>query len=227
MKQINLYQAEFRPPKILLPARALVLSGVVFWAGLLALYGWQSWQLKQVQTQVDAVVKRADAMTRQVAASQPGARTPNLNLVQEAQTLETRVRALQLAQDAIANGELGSETGFSAQFRALARTTAPGAWLTGVTILDAGRGLTLQGRALTSADAARLIANLRQQALFVGLSFAGLEVRPPESPAASARTPNKPAEQTNAAPRFLVFSLNARLSEAVAVSAAPLPRSGP
>jgi len=224
MKQINLYQAEFRPPRVVLPARAIALSGVVFVAGLLALYTWGNWQLSQLQGQVGQVVQRAEAVTNQVQASAPETRQPDPKVAAEVQTLEARVQAMQQAQDAIASGVLGSEAGYSAQFHSLARavgnTASPGAWLTGLTISDSGRAIDLHGRTLAGADAARLIANLRREPLFVDLSFAGLEVHPPKqedatdalvSPLSAGHagrnaTPRKP-------PRFLEFSLNARWPE--------------
>ena len=223
MKQINLYQSEFRPPKILLPARALALSGVVFLVGLLALYAWGGWQLNRLRGQVEQVVQRADAVSRQVQAHAPGARQADPTLAAEAQVLEARVRALQHAQDAIASGELGAEIGYSAQFRALARAVgnpaSPGAWLTGITLSDSGRAMDLRGRALTGADPARLIANLRREPLFVGLSFAGLEVVTPQ-PKKTAQPEGQEVSKSLAAPRFLEFSLNARLSEPAADAAA-------
>lgn len=225
MKQINLYQSEFRPPKVVLPARALVLSGVVFMVGLLALYAWESWQLRQLKQQVAQIVQRADTVTRQVQAYAPGARQADPSVAAEAQKLEARVRALQLAQDAIASGALGAETGYSAQFRALARAVGnpAGAWLTRVTLSDSGHAMDLQGRALTGAAAARLIANLRREPLFVGLSFAGLDVHAPksedaaeESVAAQPIAKSGRSLEPRTPPRFLEFSLNARLSDSVA-----------
>jgi len=122
-----------------------------------------------------------------------------------------RARALKLAQDAVANGELGSETGYSAYFLALARTVRTnGAWLTGVTVAESGRALSLQGRALNGAEAARLVADLRRDPVFVGLSFSGLTVAPPET---SQKRGDEPAEQAAETPRFLVFTLNARQSD--------------
>lgn len=223
MKQINLYQSAFRPPKILLPARGLAISGVVFLAGLLALYAWGGWQLGRLRSQVEQVVQRADAVSRQVQAHAPGARQADPTLAMEAQTLEARVRALQLAQDAIASGALGAETGYAAQFRALARAVGNpaslGAWLTGITLSESGRALDLRGRALDGADPARLIANLRREPLFVGLSFAGLEVVTPQ-PKNSAQPEGQPDSKAPAAPRFLEFSLNARPAEPAAGAAA-------
>jgi hypothetical protein len=211
IKQINLYQAEFRPPRVLLPARSLALSGVVFLLGLLALYGWQNWELKQLQVQVSQVEQRANAITRQIEASAVGAQASDAGLVTEAQSLEARVRALKLAQDAVASGELGSETGYSAYFLALSRTVrTKGAWLTGVTVAESGRALSLQGRALSGADAARLVADLRRDPVFVGLSFSGLTVAPPET---NPKRGDEPAEQAAETPRFLIFTLDARQTE--------------
>jgi hypothetical protein len=219
MKQINLYQSEFRPPKILLPARSLAISGVVFIAGLLALSAWERWQLSQLQVEVEQITQRAVTVTRQLQAHAPGARQADPKLLLDAQALEQQARALKQAQDAINSGEVGAETGYSAQFRALARATSPGAWLTGVIVSDSGRALDLHGRALTGAAPARLIARLRGEPLLVGLSFAGLEVHQPKEDAsdAGATPPAHAASPLRTPPRtppsFLEFSLNARLTE--------------
>jgi hypothetical protein len=223
MKQINLYQSEFRPPKIVLPARSLAISGVVFIAGLVALFAWERWQLSQLQVEVGQITQRAAAVTRQLQAHAPGARQADPKLLLDAQALEQQAHALKQAQDAINSGEVGSETGYSAQFRALARATSPGAWLTGVTVSDGGRALDLQGRALTGAAPARLIARLRGEPLLVGLSFAGLEVHQPKPESASeagAATQAHAAGPLRTPPRFLEFSLNARLTESAAGPAA-------
>jgi Tfp pilus assembly protein PilN len=222
MKQINLYQAEFRQPRVLLPARKLLLSAAVFVAGLLLLYGLGEWQLRQLRHQVAQVVNRAEEVTRQVQASAPGVRQTDPAIAQQAQTLEARAHALQLAQEAIASGGIGSESGYSAQFHALARAVGnpsrSGAWLTGVTLSDNGRSLDLRGRALNGGSAARLIANLRREPLFVGLSFAELVMGPPQLNADqdATRPFGQAAKQPDVspdAPRSLAFSLNARAAE--------------
>jgi len=211
MKQINLYQAEFRPPRVVLQARSLALSGVMFLLGLLALYGWESLKLKQLQVQVSQVEQRANAVTRQIEASVVGAQVSYAGLVNEARSLEARAHALKLAQDAVASGELGSEIGYSAYFLALARTVrTQGAWLTGVTVAESGRALSLRGRALSGADAARLVADLRRDPVFAGLSFSGLTVAPPET---NPKRGDEPTEQAAETPRFLIFALNARQTD--------------
>ena len=218
MKRINLYQAEFRPPRIVLPARTIALGAAVFTLGLIALYVWESWQLAELRRQVVQIVQRADAVTRQVGASAPGAQREIPGANQEAETLEARAQVLRQAQEVIASGALGAETGYSAQFRALSRalgnTASSGAWLTRISLYESGHAMDLQGRALDGADAAQLIGNLRREPLFVGLSFAGLKIGPPVSGSAPDASPvggNVVSEaQPAVAPRFLLFTLNAR-----------------
>jgi MSHA biogenesis protein MshI len=230
MKQINLYQAEFRPTKVVMPARLLLSSVALFLLILFALYGWGHWQLKNLQVEVVQAEQNANAATSQLAASLGKMHKIDPNLATETQSLEARVRTLQLAQDAISKGELGSDTGYSVYFRALANIVHSGAWLTKVTISDRGRAMDLQGRVLTGADSARLIANLRNAPLFVGLSFSGLVVGSPNSavstPAASTLAA-RASDLAQADARFLTFSLKARLPEASAEQAAQLPEQLP
>jgi hypothetical protein len=82
--------------------------------------------------------------------------------------------------------------------------------LTGVTVAESGRALSLQGRALSGADAARLVADLRRDPVFVGLSFSGLTVAPPET---NPKRGDEPAEQAAETPRFLIFTLSARQTD--------------
>jgi hypothetical protein len=48
MKYINLYQAEFRPPKIILPARMLAGISLLFLTGILAFYAWPVFNMRNM-----------------------------------------------------------------------------------------------------------------------------------------------------------------------------------
>ncbi|MDP2431634.1 MAG: PilN domain-containing protein [Pseudomonadota bacterium] len=219
MKHINLYQAAFRPPRIILPARKLLVGGVLFLCGLLAVYAWDAWRLAQLRRDVNQVSARAAHLEAQVGADNE-ANQVDPKMQAEAEGLEARLRNLHLAQAALASGALGSTTGYAAQFRALSRAHVSGAWLTRVEIAGRGHEMTLLGRALTGEDSARLIASLRREPLFVGLSFASLTLNPPNEktggfealPAGGAAPP---------APRFLEFTLSARVPEAATTAPTP------
>ncbi|MEW5788421.1 MAG: PilN domain-containing protein [Pseudomonadota bacterium] len=198
MKQINLYQAEFRPIKVVLPARALALGVLGLAAALLAFYGWQQWELQRFRQDVARVVAQAEQVAGQTTAGAPP-RLADPHLQAEAAALEARLATLERAQAAVAAGALGSPAGYGGHFRALAKAAGPGAWLTRVEVAGLGKELTLQGRALAGEDTARLIARLGGQPEFTGLDFALLDVAPP------AERP-----EGEAAPRFLAFTLAAR-----------------
>jgi hypothetical protein len=199
MKHLNLYQIAFHPPKVILPARRLLVAAVVFLCGLLALYGVEAWRLGRLRGEVEQLLAQADHLEARAQATS-AATSADPKVEAEASGLEARLRNLQLAQAALAAGGLGSETGYSAQFVALAHAHVAGAWLTRVEIADRGQSLSLAGRALTGEDAARLIAALRREPQFAGLSFAGMKLAPPLE---------KPSETEAPPPRYLEFSLDA------------------
>jgi hypothetical protein len=220
MKHINLYQAAFHPPRAFMPARHLLMGGVVFLCGLLALYAWDAWRLAQLRREVSQLTQRAAHLETRSKAGQ-ALRQADPRMLAEAESLEVRLRNLQRAQDALASGALGSETGYAGQFRALARARVAGAWLTQVEIDERGHAMNLRGRALTGEDSAHLIASLRREPLFVGLSFAGLAVTAPEDQSKQAEGAPQTSGGRPVPPRFLEFALSARLDQAVAGLAAP------
>lgn len=216
MKQINLYQAAFHPPHVIMPARRLLAGGVLFLCGLLILFAWDAWRLAQLRREVEQLTARADSLEAQLGSARQ-ARQADPRLLAEAEATERRLRHLQLAQDALAGGALGAESGYAAHFRALSRALAriprDGAWLTHIEIDERGRAMSLRGRAITGEDSARLIASLRHEPLFIGLSFASLSLTPPEkSTQASEQDDDSP-------PRFLEFVLSARPASSDAASA--------
>lgn len=206
MKGINLYQNEFRPPAVVLPAVLLLRLAALFILLLLLFHAWQRWDLTGLQTQEAALALQARQAQARADAVKAAARPANPALIREAETWEHRHEALQRAQRALEEGGAGSEKGYSDAFRALSRAAVPGAWLVEADLQGSGGEMNLKGRALTGEDAARLVASLQRQPRFAGLRFAGLEMDSP---------PEKGAADLRAAPRHLEFELKARLPEGV------------
>lgn len=204
-KQINLYLAEFRPPQHTLPTHSLLFGAAIFAAGLAALHVWDSLKLDQYRQEADQAEQRAARVERQLAQLAGQGNQADPAIVAEAASLEARILALRTAQDSIAAGALGSDTGYAVHFQALSRARVPGAWLTRIELTEAGRAMSLEGRALHGEDPARLIAMLGRQPMLAGLTYAGLEVQPPTPETASAES--APASTAD----YLEFTLAARL----------------
>lgn len=229
-KQINLYQAEFRPVQVALPTASLLLGVTVFAAGLLLVHALDAWQFEKFRTEVDALSSQADQLEQRLAGASQNMRQADPQVVAEAAQLENRIRALEQAHTAINSGEIGSVTGYAAQFSALKLATAPGAWLTHIDISNRGHDMSLTGGALQGDAPANLIAALRRQPLFTGLTYAGLQVSPFKegneagtSDAQAGSAASRPALSGSAgatqpsglpkSPEYLVFTLTAQLPE--------------
>jgi Tfp pilus assembly protein PilN len=240
-KQINLYQAEFRPVQVALPTASLLLGVTVFAAGLLLVHALDAWQFEKFRTEVDALSSQADQLEQRLASASQTMRQADPQIVAEAAQLENRIRALEQAHTAINSGEIGSVTGYAAQFSALKLATAPGAWLTHIDISNRGHDMSLTGGALQGDAPANLIAALRRQPLFTGLTYAGLQVNPAKSGnedgalagqtvslnGATANLPPSSASPGPAkSPEYLVFTLAAQLPESKPGTSSGSPQTG-
>lgn len=214
-RQINLYQAEFRPRQTPLPTASLLAGAGLFAAGLLLAQAWGAWQLRQHRLDADAIEARATDIEQQVLRAGGQARKLTPGLLAEARQLEGQTRNLRLLQQAIDSGALGGVSGYSSRFRALSRGVAQGAWLTHIDIRGARGDMDLSGYTLHGDGPARLMSALRQQPQFAGLSYAVLELGPPDTED-GAREPGTPAsapdaQKPPAAPAYLRFALRASL----------------
>lgn len=180
MRHINLYQDEFRPPAVALPAGLILRLCGLFLLGLLLVHGWQQWRLSVLRTETDTVKAQARQMDSRAQTVRTAAKPADPRVLSEAEAWERRLAALHKAQQALEEGAAGREAGFSGPFRALAQATVSGAWLLRVDMAGARREMSLHGRALTGEDAARLVASLKRQPQFTGLRFAALELETPK-----------------------------------------------
>lgn len=221
LRHINLYQAEFRPARVVFPAGRMLAGLGLLLLGLLALHGWGVWQNRELAAQVAQVSRQTEALEARLAGlgRAQEQRLPDAALAADIQRLETRLAALARVEQAIRSGAVGSPRGWSAQFEALARVGVPGLWLTGVHLEGSAPNLTLRGRSLEGDAPARYIALLRREPQFVGLEFSALQIAEPKSDATGA-VGAQPA-------RHLEFTLSGPAGPLVATEAAsPSPPTG-
>jgi Tfp pilus assembly protein PilN len=79
----------------------------------------------------------------------------------------------------IQRGELGNTSGYAATFKALARQSPGGVWLTGVSINGAGNELGVQGRAREAALVPAYLGRLAHEPVMRGKAFGSLKISQP------------------------------------------------
>lgn len=149
------------------------------------------------------------ASGRTIAAAKPDPR-----LAAELETARTVLQARESGLAELASGSLGDTTGFSGQFRAFARQSVSGLWLTGFTLSGAGAEILIHGRALRAEQVPAYIRRLKDEPVFRGKSFAALRI---EESKADRRDGQTPATRPGATPSFVEF----RLMSSVEMAAAP------
>jgi hypothetical protein len=178
-QHINLYHAQFRPPRNPLPARYILAGAGLMLLVMLGLAGFDRWQLNLAKDNLATLETRADRLEAQMngLASQVAGRQADPALAGELARLEAGLVALNRAEQAIRSGALGSATGYSGYFAALSRVRVAEVWLVGIDLGGEPARLSLSGRALADDGPVRYVGALRREPALAGLGFAGLEIK--------------------------------------------------
>ncbi|AKU21353.1 hypothetical protein [Massilia sp. NR 4-1] len=227
-QQINLFNPVFlKQKKVLTAVHMVQILGVL----ALLMVAWAAYTHYLLSgTERQAQVVRSQLLQNQSALEQavrqyvPRAKSPSLE--QEVKLMQTQLQSLQEIDALLRHGTLGNTAGYAEYFRAFARQSVPGLWLTGVVIVGAGNQIALQGRAMQATLVPSYIARLKDEASMRGKTFARLEIGQPElgvaggdgTPAAAdAVAPlqsTPPAVQRVAAqPRYIEFLLQSQAEE--------------
>lgn len=182
-QQINLYQPIFRKERKVFCARTLLQAAAVVLVGLMALYGYASWQTVQLGLQAEQ--QRAQVQLAQGRLSTLSERyakhTPSPALERQVAHLAAERNAKLDVLAHLDRGEIGNRRGFSTYLEGLARRHLPKLWLTGFQALDGGARLTLSGSAIEPASVPRYLQRLAEEPAFSGREFRTLSMsRPPD-----------------------------------------------
>ncbi len=180
-QQVNLYQPRARKSGPLLSSQRALLLVVGLAVLLGAWYGLRYVQLHDLQARVQSLEAQRLAAEKQVADYQRRY-PPKQKSARLAARLQAREAALQKRKRVLAmleNGEVGNTQGFSAYLDALARQMVEGAWLTGFSLANGGRSVTLNGSTIKPELVPAYIRNLTLEDVFRGLSFEQLELKRP------------------------------------------------
>jgi hypothetical protein len=200
MQQVNLYNPAFEKRRELLslPGLAVAWSAAVLLVALALIWsGMRSADLEQQLSRATADRVATQAQLVQLTA-QSTARQADTALQEQLLSLQADLASRKQVVTTLGNGAIGDTRGFSEHFRAFARQSFDGLWLTGVSVSNAGRDVVLQGRALAPDSVPGYVQRLNKELVMRGHTFAELEMHRPDAKAAEAQA---------ALPAFIEFRL--------------------
>jgi len=176
-QQINLLAREHTPVGSALWALAAVaamLLGVTAYDAML--------RADNNRLQLDA--ESGQRELAQVKASQqamqqrPDAKSDAAALKAEIDALKPRVEAVRQLLEAIGNGSLGSPDGYAQYLSTLANVPEEGVWVTSVSVGNAGKLVSLSGRALRNESVMRYAKRLNEAFAPYDVQFKSVEMTP-------------------------------------------------
>ena len=201
-QQINLFNPIFRKQKKYFSSVTMLqaLGIIVLASALLAADAVR--RARQTESQLAATVAllkaRQDKLVQMKAQYAPRQKSPNLPA--EIVDAQQELAMLLSAADTVKRGGFGDTRGFSDYFRAFARQSIEGLWLTEVDIASGGARLGVRGNTMQAELVPQYMQRLAREPVMHGKTFASLEIGGP-----AAVTPV--AGVAPAAPAFLRFSL--------------------
>jgi hypothetical protein len=213
-QQINLYNQALLPKVDIFSGRTvlLALGGIALLA--LLIFGWAAWdasRLAQEELQGQAQLNTLQGEVTRLAAEVAG-RKPSPQLAAELESLDALLAGRNEVMAVLKSGVLGDTRGVSEYFRAFARQTVDGLWLTGFSIVGAGNDISIEGRTLRAELVPGYVGKLRREDVLRGHSFGTLSVQKPPELLGPPNEPRKTAE-------FLDFRLASQTPGMVAAPA--------
>lgn len=180
-QQINLFNPIFRKQKKYFSSVAMLQALAIICIACAVLVADAVRRTSALSAQAAATA--ATLATKQARLAEvkvqfaPRARSTTLS-AEVAEAQETLVM-LQNASATIERGGFGDTTGFSPYFRALARQSLDGVWLTDVEIAGGGERIGVQGRTVQASLVPQYIARLAQEPVMKGKAFGKLDITTP------------------------------------------------
>lgn len=176
-QQINLLVQRRDGSRLVLLALAAVGVVVVL---LLAVWlvEWQQTARAQAAEAASAQQLQAAKAVLQARMQQLGSRQDADALAAEIAALKPRAEASQEVLALIQKGDLGSQQGYAHYFYGLAAIAENGVWLTGATVSNAGKSVSVTGHALRNESVMRYAQRLNAQFAQYGVQLTALELTP-------------------------------------------------
>jgi len=177
-QQINLFNPAFQPQKQILSSAtiALAIGAVIAGVAILAVIGKMETAELQQQARSGAVQLEKRQARLASANAEFAPRQKDTTLDAQIAEASAQLAAMRHISGALSRGELGDTSGFAGYFKALARQSAQGLWLTGVTVDAGGSQIGIKGRTVDPAMVPGYLNRLTHEPLMQGKSFASLQI---------------------------------------------------
>lgn len=211
-QQINLFNPIFRQQKKYFSSVTMAQALGVIAVACLLLAGDAMYRARKLQTQAAASDALLQARQQKLAdyKVQYAPRVKSATLPDEIAAAQMELTMLTNAAATLKRGGFGDTRGFSEYFRALARQSVNGLWLTEVTIGAGGDQIGVRGRTLEADLVPAYMRRLSAEPIMQGKAFASLEIERPGAQAVAGEGPGagRPAPAAGAGgARYLEFSL--------------------
>ena len=217
-QQINLFNPIFRKQKKYFSSVAMVQALAIICVACALLAIDAAYRMRALTVQ--AAATEALLATRQQrlteAKVQFAPRQKSATLGAEIVAAQEELAMLKNAAATLQRGGFGDTAGFSPYFRALARQSIEGLWLTDVNVASGGATIGIQGNALQAPLVPQYMGRLAQEPVMKGKSFATLAISTVTAPQVVLVGGVAPPAVARATPSYLKFSLQS-------VNAGPAP----
>jgi hypothetical protein len=187
-QEINLLNPALAPKVELFQGRSMLAAlGALLLLCMLASFavGWDAARLAQREREQTARLTQLNGDVTRLG-QEVAARKPSAKLQEEMTNLDALLAARNEVMAIIRSGALGDTRGVSDYFRAFARQSVDGLWLTGFSIQSAGANIVVQGRTLDAELVPAYLTGLRRESALRGHGFAHISVFQPPEPLPTA-----------------------------------------
>jgi len=184
-QQINLFNPEFLQKKKIFTANTMAIALGVLVLGLVSVGVAARVRVAGLQAQADSGAAQLEKTQKRLvsvtAEFTPKKEDPHL--AEELSLAQGELAGLKEVAGVIERGELGDKQGYAEYFRALARQSTEGLWLTGVRIEGAGLDIGVRGRAMDPAMVPGFLGRLRNERVMQGKPVGSLQIGEAAAPA--------------------------------------------
>jgi len=180
-QQINLYNPALIPKPDVFSGRMILITLSSLTIGLLVAYAVTAYLAARAVALEQLSSGRLAQMQSDISrlSQEVSGRKPSPQLTAELESLDALLSGRNEVIAVLKSGALGDTKGVSEYFRAFARQSVDGLWLTGFTVVGAGNDISIEGRALRADLVPIYIQRLNKEDALRGHGFAMLSVQQP------------------------------------------------